>query len=273
MRAFRKLLISDLKQFFRDRTALFFTFAFPILFIFIFGWVFSGAEDVSYNIGLVNNDDSPIGEGISQVLYDIPIFELSEGELDSQLEELEKGDLKAVIVIPTDIASSINSGELSEIKVYYDPTQTTSAQIIIPILRQAVDDINRQLTQQPLLLQLSEDSDPRPAGYRLLGAGYPGYVGTVSRAVWFTNPGRAQGKEDSKTLWSDATTPLNNGIQSGCLSDDTSSGTDTNHNRHRLFCLQRPDGGQLVYTAWTGITWYPDLHRSRLFCRFPCQNN
>lgn len=158
MRAFGKLLIADLKQFFRDRTALFFTFAFPILFIFIFGWVFSGAGDVSYDIGLINNDDSHIGEGISQVLHEIPIFELSEGELESQLEELEKGDLKAVIVIPADIESSINSGQPAEIQVYYDPTQTTSAQIIIPVLRQAVDEINRQLTQQPLLLRLSEES-------------------------------------------------------------------------------------------------------------------
>jgi len=158
MRAFYKLLISDLKQFFRDRTALFFTFAFPIIFIFIFGWVFSGASDVNYNIGLVNNDDSPIGEGISQILYQIPIFELSEGELDGKLEELKKGDLRAVVVIPADIESSVNSGELSEIKVYYDPAQTTSAQIIIPVLSQVVDEVNQQLTQQPLLLQLSEES-------------------------------------------------------------------------------------------------------------------
>lgn len=158
MRAFLKLLIADLKQFLRDRTALFFTFAFPILFIFVFGLVFSGAGDVSYKIGLVNNDDSPTGEGISQILYEIPIFELSEGELNSQLQELEKGELKAVIVIPADIESSINSGQLAEIKVYHDPAQTSSAQIIIPVLRQAVDEINRQLTQQPLLLQLSEES-------------------------------------------------------------------------------------------------------------------
>jgi ABC-2 type transport system permease protein len=158
MRAFYKLLISDLKQFFRDKTALFFTFAFPIIFIFIFGWVFSGAGNVSYDIGLVNNDSSSAGEGISQMLNQIPIFEISEGELDIRLEELEKGELKAVVVIPADIESSISSGQLAEIKVYYDPTQTTSAQIIIPVLRQVVDEANRQLTQQPLLLQLSEES-------------------------------------------------------------------------------------------------------------------
>jgi ABC-2 type transport system permease protein len=158
MKSFLKLLISDLKQFFRDRTALFFTFAFPVIFIFIFGWVFSGTDNVSYKIGLVNNDESAIGEGISQMLNEIPIFKISEGEQNSQIEELRQGDLKAVIVIPADIASSVGSGELSEITVYYDPTQTTSAQIIIPVLRQAVDEINRQLTQQPLLLQLSEES-------------------------------------------------------------------------------------------------------------------
>ena len=145
MRAFYKLLISDLKQFSRDKTALFFTFAFPIIFIFIFGWVFSGAGDVNYKIGLVNNDSSSAGEEISQMIKQIPIFEISEGELDFRLEELEKGELKAVVVIPADIESSINSGQPAEIKVYYDPAQTTSVQIIIPVLRQAVDEANRQL--------------------------------------------------------------------------------------------------------------------------------
>jgi ABC-2 type transport system permease protein len=158
MRAFYKLLISDLKQFLRDRTALFFTFAFPIIFIFIFGWVFSGTSDVNYDIGLVNNDQSSIGESISQTLHQIPIFELSEGDMDTKLDELRNGDLRAVVVIPADIESSISSGQAADIKVYYDPTQTTSSQIIIPVLTQVVDEMNRQLTQQPILLQLSQES-------------------------------------------------------------------------------------------------------------------
>jgi ABC-2 type transport system permease protein len=158
MRAFSKLLVSDLKQFLRDRTALFFTFAFPILFIFIFGWVFSGTGNVSYDIGLVKNESSPTGESISQMLLNIPIFETSEGKLEEKLEELKEGDLRAVVVIPSDIDISIGNGQTVEIKVYYDPAQTTSAQIILPVLRQAIDEVNRLLTEQPLLLQLSEES-------------------------------------------------------------------------------------------------------------------
>jgi len=158
MKAFSKLLISDLKQFFRDRTALFFTFAFPIIFIFIFGWVFTGSGSVSYDIGLVKNEGSTVGEKISQMLHQIPIFETSEGEFEDKLKELEGGDLRAVVVIPDDIDTYIISGQTAEIEVYYDPAQTTSAQIILPVLRQSIDEVNRQITQQPILLHLTEKS-------------------------------------------------------------------------------------------------------------------
>lgn len=158
MRAFGKLLIADLKQFFRDRTAVFFTFAFPILFMLIFGMVFSGENDIKYDIGLVNYDDSAVGEGISQALKEIPIFEVSEGELSDKLAELEDGDLRAVVVIPADIEASIASDKPVDLKVYYDPSQTTSSQIILSVLRQVVNEINQELTQQPVLLELSEES-------------------------------------------------------------------------------------------------------------------
>jgi len=57
VKPFSKLVIASFKQFLRDKTALFFTFAFPLLFMIIFGLVFSGANDVSYKIGIVNQDD------------------------------------------------------------------------------------------------------------------------------------------------------------------------------------------------------------------------
>jgi len=159
MRTFRRLLIADFKQFYRDRTALFFTIAFPVLFMVIFGLVFSGNTDVNYKIGLVNRDSSPLGEGISQALHQVPIFEIAEGnELEGKLEELEDGDVRAVIVIPEGIESSIGKGEPVDITVYYDPSQTTSTQIIRSVMMELIDEMDRQLTNQPALLGLSEES-------------------------------------------------------------------------------------------------------------------
>ncbi|MFC2026856.1 ABC transporter permease [Chloroflexota bacterium] len=158
MKAFNKLLVANFKQFVRDRTALFFTFAFPVLFMLIFGFVFSGGDDVSYDIGLVNQDNSAIGEGISTALQEIPIFEIVTGELEGKLDELRGGELDTVVVIPAGVEADIGKGELVYITVYYDPSQTISAQIILPVLQQVIDTVNIQMTGQPVLFVLAKES-------------------------------------------------------------------------------------------------------------------
>ena len=157
MKPLLMIFLSDLKQFSRDRSALFFTFAFPIFFMLIFGAVFSGEQNISYNIGVVNQDTSPTGAAIVQVLEQIPVFEVSQGEQEAQLQALQEGDLKAVVVIPADLAIIMQSGNTADIQVYYDPSQTTSAPILLSVLRQVVDTINLQLVQQPVLLQIAEE--------------------------------------------------------------------------------------------------------------------
>ncbi len=158
MKPFNKLLIASFKQFFRDRTALFFTFAFPLLFMIIFGIVFSGDNDISYDVGLVNQDNSAIGTTLSESLQKVPIFKISEGTLDKLLAELKKGDLRAVIQVPADVQSTIRGGKTAEIIVYYDPSQTTSSQIILSALDQIISEANNLITRQPVVLELSEQS-------------------------------------------------------------------------------------------------------------------
>ena len=159
MKAFRKLLVADFKQFYRDRTALFFTFAFPILFMMIFGLVFSGEESVNYSLGLVVTDkDSEAGGMITQALDQVLIFKIVYGDLEESLGTLRDGDLRAVVVLPDDIDGDFAAGRSAKITVYYDPTQTTNAQVLLPVLRQTIGEIERQISRQPLLLTLSEES-------------------------------------------------------------------------------------------------------------------
>jgi len=60
-------------------------------------------------------------------------------------------------VIPSELATNIPKGELSNIKVYYDPSDM-SAQTILPVLQQVVQQINQQLSGSPVLLGLTEQS-------------------------------------------------------------------------------------------------------------------
>ena len=52
MAAFIQLYLASLKEFVRDRMAMFWTLAFPIFFIVIFGIIFSGNNDTVFDIGL-----------------------------------------------------------------------------------------------------------------------------------------------------------------------------------------------------------------------------
>ena len=158
MKAARKLLAANFKQFFRDKTAVFFTFAFPLIFIVLFGWVFGGTDELTYEIGLVNNDESPVGGQIVEALERVPIFNFTGGTLDETLTSVKDGDLTATIVIPSDIAATIDSGQAANLIIYYDPSQTQTSQIVLPVLQQVIDEINRQITEAPMLITLSEES-------------------------------------------------------------------------------------------------------------------
>ena len=153
-----KLIIANFKQFLRDKTAVFFTFAFPLIFIFLFGMVFGGTDDISYSIRLVDNDDSHVSQGLVAAFESVPIFDVSEGGLDASLDELRDGNLTAVISIPSDIDGVIGSGGTAALTIYHDPSQTQTSQIVLPVVRQVIDEFNRQLTQAPVLLSLSEES-------------------------------------------------------------------------------------------------------------------
>ncbi|MEL7562013.1 ABC transporter permease [Dehalogenimonas sp. 4OHTPN] len=158
MTAFNKLLVANFKQFMRDKTAVFFTFAFPLIFIFLFGMVFGGDNMVNYNIGVVRQDDSTTAVHISEALHNVPIFTITEGDLDTTLDSLKSGDLAAVVVIPAGLDDAIGSGTAAAVTLYHDPSQTTTSQVIIPVLRQLVDEFNRQITQAPVVLTLAEES-------------------------------------------------------------------------------------------------------------------
>lgn len=156
MKGFTKLLISDFKQFLRDKTATFFTFAFPILIMLVFGLVFSGDGDIVYNIGVSEESESQTGAIITSALDNIPLFEVSTGSFEEKHTELEEGTIKALIIIPEGIDANIAMGQASSVSVYYDPSQKTSSQIILSVLGDTLTAIDRGLTQQPVLLELEQ---------------------------------------------------------------------------------------------------------------------
>jgi ABC-2 type transport system permease protein len=158
MKTFNMLLMANAKQFAREKAAFFWTFVFPIFFILIFGAVFSGGDDITFNVGLVVEDDSAVAQNLSMALGQVSAFELTAGQRADEMKALQDGDRRAVIIVNSGFGESIAQGQMADIDVYYDPTQTSSSQILLPIIQRVVDSFDRALSGSTPLLQLKEET-------------------------------------------------------------------------------------------------------------------
>ena len=123
MRALAQLTLANTREFTRDRAALFWTFAFPLLFVLIFGLVFSRDSATQYEIGLINEDESPQASVLVDTLEAIDVFDLSRGSLADEIASLEDGDRRAVIAIPSGFGASIDAGTPASVDIHYDETR------------------------------------------------------------------------------------------------------------------------------------------------------
>lgn len=158
MAAFIQLYLASLKEFVRDRMAMFWTLAFPIFFIVLFGIIFSGNNDTSFDIGVVVEDDGPIGAAIGQVFGQVEVFNVTEGEREALLEELRRGNLRIVIIVPEGLSDAVTSGQAAEVEAYYDPSNQTTAQVALTIVDKVIAGFDQQLTQRPTLLTVKSVS-------------------------------------------------------------------------------------------------------------------
>lgn len=140
MKAFRKLLRANLLTIRRDRSTLFFSFAFPIIFIVIFGVIFGGNQSPTYDIGLVEQAHSRAGDAAVAAFNQAQAFKVHTGDFASQLDSLKNGDRSAVVVLGATAAN----GSVP-VTVYSDPSQTATAQVLLPLVQQVVGTINGDL--------------------------------------------------------------------------------------------------------------------------------
>jgi ABC-2 type transport system permease protein len=143
LKTFLLLFKASFKQLLRDKTSLFFTFAFPVVFMIIFGLIWSGDNNFKASIGIVNEDDSHISQAISQAFQGISSLTVETGNETDLLAKLKKGELRAVIVIPADIDAIIANVNTADIQLYYDPSNTTTVQVILPMVNQVVEGIGQ----------------------------------------------------------------------------------------------------------------------------------
>jgi ABC-2 type transport system permease protein len=141
MRIAWTLALKDLRMLVRDRTAMFFTFLFPILFAAFFGMIFSGGGGSSERrlpIAIVDLDATPQSRAFADRLLagdDLLVTPAASREL-ARAAVLD-GTQLAYVVLPAGFAQSqrrLFAGESATIEVGVDPSRKAEAGMLQGIL-------------------------------------------------------------------------------------------------------------------------------------------
>lgn len=175
----------NFKRVFRDRLALFFTFLFPLIFLFVFGGISGNDKGVSFKIALVNHSHSKFAEQFTRQTTDSKILKVDKEikTLSQANEKMTRGELDATIELPENFGQTtqffrpgndgIKSVPSGQAIVHYTQNNAQAAQTLTSVLQQEFKGINAKFvnTETPFTVA-SKQSNMRslsPFDYTFAG--------------------------------------------------------------------------------------------------------
>ena len=139
---------TSVKRYFRDRVAIFFTVAFPLIFLLIFG-SFSKNDSISFHVGFINQSKTSFAQKFEQDLRHSKMFKVDEEvkTLDQAKEKMGRGEVDATIVLPTDFGKVNDSTKIpgGQAVIYYDENSVQAAKTIQTVLDGELEHFNSHI--------------------------------------------------------------------------------------------------------------------------------
>ena len=133
MNALLALTLANIKSYVRDRAALFWTLAFPLIFIFMFGFIFQGGGGGGLTLGWVDDDGSPASAQLRTAFAASGTTDLVETTETDALAQMQDGEVDAVIVVRDGYGEAVTAGvegtatAPASITVFTDPSRANLA--------------------------------------------------------------------------------------------------------------------------------------------------
>jgi ABC-2 type transport system permease protein len=133
MQALLALTVANIRSYTRDRAALFWTLAFPLIFIFMFGLIFQGGTTPGLTLGWADEDGTPAAASLRETFDSLKGVEVVAADRDASLASMQDGKVDAVIVVPAGYGAAVAPGGAgtatgpTSIVVYTDPSRSNLA--------------------------------------------------------------------------------------------------------------------------------------------------
>jgi ABC-2 type transport system permease protein len=137
----------DVRRLFRDKVAIFFVFAFPLIFLFIFGNLFGGNDEVSFKIGLINQSQAEFSKEFVVQLEENKTFNIDKEvtNMDEARNKMNRSEVDATIILPENFGEVQDGKPVGQAEVLYDQNNQQAAQTLTSVLEGIFKDINTQL--------------------------------------------------------------------------------------------------------------------------------
>jgi ABC-2 type transport system permease protein len=161
MRALWTLTLANIRSYIRDRAALFWTLAFPLIFIVMFGLIFQGGES-RLNLAWVNEDGSTESGELRTALADASGVSLEDFAREDALAKMRTGEVDAVVIVPAGYGGQLATNAGSEtpgppavVAVYTDPSRQELQGAVYQVLGSVLAVINMN-DRPPLVIPQPE---------------------------------------------------------------------------------------------------------------------
>lgn len=139
------------RRFFRDKTALFFTIGFPMIFLFVFGGLNSGGNNITLHVAIINHSQSQFAKKFVAQAGKTKVIQVDKDTktLSQAREKMTRAQLDAVIILPKAFGE-LQPGKQypsGQAEVQYTQNNQQSAQALISILDAQFKGVNYQFVK------------------------------------------------------------------------------------------------------------------------------
>ncbi|CAN5651050.1 ABC transporter permease [soil metagenome] len=153
LRGLGPMTIANIKSFTRNREAMFWSIAFPVIFVVLFGAIFSGGT-TRFSVAWVDQDGTPASAQLRAGFGQVTLLELTDATHEQALDDMRAGEVDSVIVVPAGVGEAMRPGgggqaQPINLLLYTDPSRSTATQTLNQIVEQVVGAVNQRLSGVP----------------------------------------------------------------------------------------------------------------------------
>ena len=148
-----------MKMILRDKQALFWALAFPLLFVVVFGLFFRDVDSPQV-VGVIDNAGDDMSRGLVRNLSEMGGLTVENRDDEEEARrQVEDGDLGHLLIIPEGLAGTVASNPPARLELLYDESNAFGG-VVVGAVASFIDSANLELARAPVRLVL----DARGAG-------------------------------------------------------------------------------------------------------------